>query len=288
MRTSPPSGRTRARSFSWSNTRRSSWSLPRRLEQPARELLQASRQQRGWWQPPSGPFVCGSSSDCPVPRDLVIVPVERHAMSCPRMPSFLRRDVMCHPMAQLLISGARPSLATQETPREALATFRGCSGHPLHHLHWPLPRTGAFASHHGLRRTRERRRTPPSGRQYLREATACPAARSAALGPAVRVALVAVAGRLVALSGAPLRAFLAALLRPCSRPCRLPLSGVFGLSSRACPSLPVLCSAPPGTRTQNLRIKSPLLCHIELEAHRSARDTSRCSSPPHSKRHRMG
>ena len=26
-------------------------------------------------------------------------------------------------------------------------------------------------------------------------------------------------------------------------------------------------SAPPGTRTRNLRIKSPLLCQIELEAH---------------------
>jgi len=25
--------------------------------------------------------------------------------------------------------------------------------------------------------------------------------------------------------------------------------------------------APPGTRTRNLRIKSPLLCQIELEAH---------------------
>jgi hypothetical protein len=27
-----------------------------------------------------------------------------------------------------------------------------------------------------------------------------------------------------------------------------------------------LVGAPPGTRTQNLRIKSPLLCQIELEA----------------------
>jgi hypothetical protein len=31
----------------------------------------------------------------------------------------------------------------------------------------------------------------------------------------------------------------------------------------------VLCRGPPGTRTPNLRIKSPLLCQIELEARRS-------------------
>jgi hypothetical protein len=30
--------------------------------------------------------------------------------------------------------------------------------------------------------------------------------------------------------------------------------------------LPAVCGGPPGTRTQNLRIKSPLLYPIELEA----------------------
>jgi hypothetical protein len=38
----------------------------------------------------------------------------------------------------------------------------------------------------------------------------------------------------------------------------------FGASDGSAPSLPLdlaLCRAPPGIRTQNLRIKSPLLCH---------------------------
>ena len=51
-----------------------------------------------------------------------------------------------------------------------------------------------------------------------------------------------------------------------SRPCPSLLSPVFGLPLCCCPSLPTNSGAPPGTRTQNLRIKSPLLCQIELEA----------------------
>src|ERR1022692_4176021 len=37
--------------------------------------------------------------------------------------------------------------------------------------------------------------------------------------------------------------------------------------------------APPGTRTQNLRIKSPLLCQIELEAPASGGQASRSAEP---------
>jgi hypothetical protein len=48
-------------------------------------------------------------------------------------------------------------------------------------------------------------------------------------------------------------------------------------SSQNTPNLPaVLCRGPPGTRTQNLRIKSPLLYPIELEA-RSGRLYQTCS-----------
>jgi hypothetical protein len=37
---------------------------------------------------------------------------------------------------------------------------------------------------------------------------------------------------------------------------------------------PLSMSGPPGTRTPNLRIKSPLLCQIELEARRSVATTA--------------
>ena len=41
-----------------------------------------------------------------------------------------------------------------------------------------------------------------------------------------------------------------------------------------------ICGGPPGTRTPNLRIKSPLLCQIELEARRSVTTGARPGPPP--------